>query len=58
MPGMQPSRSGYKIGLRVASNERKSSIGPDPNQADGLSPYPSIQKQLQITKEKSYSRVD
>ena len=27
---MQPSRSGYKIGLRVASNERKSSIGPDP----------------------------
>ena len=30
-PGVQVNRSGYKIGLRVASNERKSSIGPDPN---------------------------
>ena len=28
--GMVPSRSGYKIGHRVASNERKSSIGSDP----------------------------
>ena len=41
---LQNSRSGYKInGARIASNERKSSIGGDVTVTDGHSPYPMKQ---------------
>ena len=49
---LQNNRSGYKIGgPRLASNERKSSIGGDIQISEGLSPYPKLQNQLQFSKE-------
>ena len=58
--GMMASRSGYKIGLgpRIASNERKSSIGPDQQNIEGFSPYPRMPHQLQITKDNSAHKAD
>ena len=48
---MKPSRSGYKIGIRDGSNERKSSIGAD--EAEGLSPYPKILPKTHLNQERS-----
>ena len=56
--GMKQSKSGYKIGLRVASNERKSSIGGDLPPGDVLSPYPRIMQNSNLTRDDHSNRVD
>ena len=55
---LKNSRSGYKInGQRLASNDRKSSVGGEFQMSDSHSPYPQKQSQIQFNKESNFNQA-